>query len=324
MKEVCYQNVDPEKYSPKDPLRANSNFYNEGRWYNFIEPLLPNDCSSRTFLEIGCNAGMYLKMAKDKGFERVIGVEKNKRYVIQAKYYRKKIGYDYKIMRKRIGHWNSDYSSLPMADIVLFSCVHYHMRPIELVEFLDYLKLTAMNCIVVSVRDVKRTRVNRIGGSENEVWRYFRDWEGIETITIDGSGDPAPRPMYSVLFKNDLKKYRIKNLLYPQVYNKKLRAHKYKSAFIEFIDKVVKNDMVDIKKTRFYKEYIKIVAKKSLRVQWAKIERFKKLKHTIRDISKNGMKKPILVNKRGHILDGSHRIILLEYLGYEYVIGREI
>jgi len=321
MVELSYQNVAPEKYSLKIRLGANSKFYNQGRWYNFIEPLLPKDCKDRSFLEIGCNAGMYLKMATDKGFNRVVGVDRDKHVIEQAKYYKRQIGYNYKLIRRRMGHWNCQYNDLPMADVALLACVHYHMRPIELVELLDHLKKTALYCIVVSVRDVKRTRVNRVGGSEYEVMKYFSDWERMETITLNDDNDPKPRLMFSVLFKSGLKRYRIKDLLYPQAYNKKLRAHKYKTEFTGFIDRIVKNK--NVRKTEFFQHYIKGIGKSS-RLMGARLERFNKLKVTIRDIRDNGMKKPILVNRRGHMLDGSHRIILLEYLGYEYVIGREL
>jgi len=319
-KHKCYQNVDPKKFTLKKKSGANSKFWNEGRWHNFIEPLLPKDCTERSFLEVGCSAGMYLKMATDKGFSRVVGIDKSNNYTNQAIYYRDKIGYDYKIIYKKLGSWDCKYNDLPMADVVLMSCVHYHMRPAELVEALDHLITTSIYCIVVSVRDKEREKANRVGGSEEEIAKYFKDWERVRTITIDAPNDPCPRQMYSILFKSRLKRYKIYDLLNPKYYNKKLRMYDYCVSFAEFAQKVIDNE-TNIKRTEFYKRYIEGRIK---RLSKKRKTRLGKLKLMIKDVHDNGMKKPLLVNKNGHLLDGSHRIILLDHLGYKYVIGREI
>jgi len=321
MPEICYQNVDPKKYDPKVPGRANSKFYNEGRWHTFIEPLLPEDCRKLTFLEIGCNAGMYLKMATDKGFDRVVGTEKDRKIVAQAKYYRKKIGYRYKIINQKSGSFDCDYSVLPLADVVLMSCLHYHMRPVELIELLDHLRINCQYLILVSVERGKEvTRVNRVGGQEEYVKKYFKYWNRVKKITINSNGDPAPRDMYSILFKTDLKRYTIQDLLNPEYYNKKLRVFEYCEAFAEFAEQVIRENY-DVKGTKFYKLYVEGRRKK---LGMERKKRLKKLMTMIRDVYLHGMKKPLLVNSHGHLLDGSHRTILLQHLGYESVLCREV
>ncbi len=72
----------------EDVNRKVSKFWNEGKWDNFIKPLLTN-VDKGSLLEIGCNAGLFLKMAKDEGFKKVIGVEASNRCCQQAELYKK-------------------------------------------------------------------------------------------------------------------------------------------------------------------------------------------------------------------------------------------
>ena len=78
-------------------VRKHSKFCNEGKWDNFINPLLPRKhIEDSTFMELGFNAGMFLKMAADYGYREVIGVEKSKLVCRVAKKYRDDLGLNYK------------------------------------------------------------------------------------------------------------------------------------------------------------------------------------------------------------------------------------
>ena len=77
----------------EDVKRADSKFWNEGKLDTFIAPLLPEE--RNTFIEIGCNAGLFLNKAREAGFERVIGIECNKQIFQQAEIYREHIDRDW-------------------------------------------------------------------------------------------------------------------------------------------------------------------------------------------------------------------------------------
>ena len=109
------------------PTAKNSAFYNEGKWNNFISPLLPIDCKDQTFVELGCNAGLFLRLAKEKGFRNVVGFDKSRRTVKKAIQYRDSLKLDYKIINKKISA-DFDCDEIPVADIILLSNVHYHLQ----------------------------------------------------------------------------------------------------------------------------------------------------------------------------------------------------
>ena len=57
--QVGYINGKPTPVST--PYKLNSPFYGPKRWETFIEPLIPfGDCSKKTFVDVGCNAGLTL------------------------------------------------------------------------------------------------------------------------------------------------------------------------------------------------------------------------------------------------------------------------
>ena len=76
--------------SERDKQEKGSKFWNKGKWDNFVLPFLPDDCGEMTLIDMGCNAGIFLKLAEDKGFKQVIGVDSNREAVKKALFYKKK------------------------------------------------------------------------------------------------------------------------------------------------------------------------------------------------------------------------------------------
>lgn len=317
-----YQNVPVEGAVYEDPKRKDSKFWNEGKWRNFIEPLLPTVC--RTFVEIGCNAGLYLSLAQDEGFVDVIGIEGSSRVMRQAELFRESVGGRYKLLLQQVGR-DLMLDQLPLIDVVLLANTHYYFPVDTFAKLVDELRNKALYCIVVSSRGKRR------GGKAfydlQSVRAYFRDWtelvlvEGVET-----EGDPAPREgMYGVLFQGNLHSQSVR-VLYQGWRGDCVRSEKYHfnalpPALEQFFEKVFSGEVFDFEETLLYQYW---------RIREAKypaetaLKRLAQKKELAEDIQTNGIKDPIYFDHRGNLIDGLHRLCIARELGYENVLVRRL
>ena len=204
-----YQNIILDGVEYGRGRRKHSKFFNEGKWNNFIAPLLPKDCSGLTFVEFGSNYGLYLKLAKQRGFKTVVGVEGNpnacevaKRYVPEAK------TIDV-MLRNNIFKSGGWLNEIPAADYVLLSNFHYHIYLSVFLHFLNLLKRKTRYVIVVSADDAMN-RIYMAKCYSDFVRKYFKEWKEIECIRdIPANGDPRPRKMFSMLFKSEIERVPI-------------------------------------------------------------------------------------------------------------------
>jgi GT2 family glycosyltransferase len=320
-----YQNIELDgKDIGQNPKKKNSKFWNEGKWKTFIEPLLPNeDFSDQTFFEVGCNAGLFLKLAKEKGFKNVIGIDKDRKAVETGVLYRDRHGQDYRIDCREIGK-DFDFDEIPVADVTLLSTVHYYFDIADWFKFLDRLRSKTRYCLIVS-RSVDKDQHWRPSGELADIRHYFRDWREVGAVDdIQTRGDPHPRVLWSLMFESDLIRMPV-DKIYIKNERHRTWVEDYKlmnRAKIKLAEGIAKNDRIDIEKTDYYKRWVKRKEK-----SWSakKIRRFVQGKVDLMyDVKHNGLKEPIITTLNGQICDGGHRLAILRAMDYKSVIVRAV
>ena len=92
-----YQHLEGEPMTTRDKQEIGSKYWNEGKWNNFVVPFLGGDLTEQTFVDVGCNLGLFLRLARDRRFEKVIGIEPDRETFLKTISLRDKKNYDYDI-----------------------------------------------------------------------------------------------------------------------------------------------------------------------------------------------------------------------------------
>ncbi len=296
---------------------ANSKFWNEGKWNNFINPLLPENCQDMTFVDIGCNAGMFLRLAKERGFRDVIGFERRRTNCKYALKYRDSLGLDYKVLNRVVGV-NFDFDEMPVADVTLISNTHYYFHVEAWRKFLDQLQYKTRYCLIVSLHseDAKYWKASR---QLANVRNYFRNWREVGGIdNVSPEGDPRPRPMWSMLFESTLERRRIDGIRIIRSKVPDRKSEKVEEMYVHLVElakEIRQTDEIVLKETNLYKQGATRRGRDIL-VQ-ARIDLMLDVKH-------NGLKNPLLIKPSGQLLDGMGRLAILTGLGYESAIVRMV
>jgi hypothetical protein len=318
-----YLEVNGEPFSRPNPDRANSRFWNEGKWNNFIEPLLPEDCAEQTFVEMGCDAGLFLKMAKDKGYGRVIGVEKNSTPVKEGRRFRDAIGYDYELIKRTLGskfheEGSFDIDELPVADVTLMSTFHYYIDINAWTKYIDRLKAKTCSVLIVSRPKLKEDRWMAKASLE-AVRGYFHDWSEAGLIeNVSTENDSKPRDLYSVMFRNPV----VRRVPISDINPRKMRGYPMHEAQADLAKRIASGEEFDLFATDYYQAW---QTRKTGDWSERAIRRFVQLKADVMvDVRDNGLKDPILVDAGLQLADGGHRLLMLKEMGHKSVIVREI
>src|SRR5215213_3406157 len=132
--------------------------YPNTKWQRFADAL-PQDLRGQTVLDVGCNAGFYSIQMKQRGADRVVGVDTNDAYLAQARFAAEVNGVE--IEFRHLSVYQLDQLEQKF-DLVLFLGVLYHLRhPLLALDMLhehvvkDVLVMQSMLRGSESVADVK-------------------------------------------------------------------------------------------------------------------------------------------------------------------------
>ena len=98
--------------------------------WKHVADAIPRDLTGATVLDIGCNGGFYCLQMKQRGAERVLGIDVDDRYLNQARFAAEQLGLKIEFEKRSVYEVaNLPTSSLPEKfDYVIFMGVFYHLR----------------------------------------------------------------------------------------------------------------------------------------------------------------------------------------------------
>ena len=305
-----YQYVFGEM-SERDKQEQGSKFWNKGKFDNFVRPFLPEDCSELTFIDIGCNHGIFLKEAEEMGFKKVIGVEADGKVVKKAKEWKEMNGGKYIIKKLFMEHCLSE---LPMADYIVMANVHYYLNIKHWLDFVRELENKTRYVILVLAEKNNRN-VSKPSSDVSNIRENFKNWEEIGLIEPSLEGDPFPRKLWGICFKNPL--------LERVPIDKLDCGNHMQDGFYKELD-----EGKDPFETKYYRDTKRYRQGKIRRWTDNVCQEYVADKANVYfDIRKNGIKNPIIVKKEikpDRIADGNHRHCMLKHLEEKSVIVRKI
>ena len=300
-----YQYLAGTEMTERDKQAVGSNFWNEGKWQNYIAPFLPEDCSEMTFVDIGCNAGLFLKLAEDRGFSRVVGVDFNEEAVKRGMEWRDKHNGKYKMICSRM---ENCIETLPFADYTVLANTHYYFTINDWLDYLDRLQFKTRYCIIVTAE--KRVKQRCWASTEIlDIEGYFSQWENAGFIdALPTEGDPSPRKLWGLCFKSHH---------FERVPVEKLKCvNTMQDGFFTEIEKGIPYQQTDY--YRKMKEYRNSRWTEGHLNRW-----FEERVKVYQQIKQDGVIKPIIVNSEYLILDGNHKYEMVKDLGFKTTVVRK-
>lgn len=300
-----YQYLDGEQMTERDKKELGSKFWNKGKWDNFILPFLPDECKELSLVDMGCNAGLFLKLAQDKGFKRIIGVDSNKVAIERGRIWRSKNKANYQMYHLKM---EDVIDKLPIVDYTILANTHYYFYVNDFIDYLDKLQHKTRYCIIVTD---KKNHLNRCWASAdiNDIRRYFNNWEEVGFIDeLPFDNDSSPRRLKALCFKSkfidsvSIKSLDSSNHVQDQFYEELNKGIKYENTHYYKILKHYRKDWGLQKLNEWIEDKIK----------------------TYKEIKVDGMKKTILIDNKNRILDGNHRYAMIRTLGYKNVFIRKV
>lgn len=268
------------------------------RWDTLIKPILPENGDHRLFLELGCNAGFYLRKASELGYQ-TLGVEKSDTFYKQAQYWERE-----EPIGVRIEHADINDYDIPVNYITLIAQVHYWLTPDELDRLMEKLWAKSLHVLVVS-RHTKAS-VHKSDPRREAVMDFFKDWTFLMSCLNDKH--------YGLLFKNPtLREYETHNLYINQPF---MRSQKFKDAFEAYIDLVLTKKRFNYGNTDYWRY-----------MRWRgftqKLSRAQTHYRMIKSVKRIGLTDPLIIGDHGILTDGNHRLMIAERMGIKRIICRK-
>jgi len=287
----------------RDKREAGSKFWNKGKWDNFVLPFLSEDCNGMTLIDMGCNAGIFLKLAEDKGFDQVIGVDSNREAIRKALAYKERNGGKYAIRQQSM---QRSIDILPVADYTILANAHYYFPIEHWFDYLDRLQYKTRYCVIVTAH--KECKVLcKASPTIVDIRGYFKNWDEVEIIdNVSMENDPFPRRLWGICFKSRFVERVPINDLENQ--------NNLQKNFYAEIDKGVHPT-----ETAYYKYSLRRTKRKYRGTVHRGILRKVGLYENIRN---NRLIKPIIVNRDKKVLEGNHRHAIMKHLGYKTIMVR--
>lgn len=264
------------------------------RWEKFILPLLP---SGGLMVDLGCNAGFYMRQAVDLGF-RTIGVEIDDDYLEHARYWESLDPKGVIIIKGDLSKYE-----LPACQVALLANVHYWLTQRQLNKLINHLKERALSVIVVGRH--RRSKLHKSFCDLGSLRALFPDFTEGKSV-IGGKH-------YSVILHNP-------NLIekeVDEVFNNQplTKSRKFLPSFSKLIA-----DSSD----PFHSDYFCYLRWRGFRNAR---DLLMKRVDLIADVRINGIKNPLLLGRmingkyeKDRLSDGNHRIIIAKKVGIKKVI----
>lgn len=267
----------------------------EKRWEQLVEPLLEKDGKGRSFLDLGCNEGFYMKKALKYGY-RAKGVEKESFYINRA-------DPDLNIKQADINYFN-----LPCAYVTLMANVHYHQSDEQISALLHNLMYSTVYLIVIGRLLNEKVRTDP---RKKYIIRIMKGWKLIK--------ETKGTKFYSLLLKSShMDEFKI-DPLYKATNDYTIKTdgvNDFFPLFSDFVRKTIEDPDFDSSAHPFM-DYL---ARRKFSYRLGKCWIYKAM---IKNIQKNGLTEPLRVID-GHLRDGHHRLVIAKELGYKRIVCRKL
>lgn len=267
----------------------------EARWRDLLAPLIDPDGRERKFVELGCNAGFYLRKAVELNYEHIIGIERDPEFVRQALEFEAPV----RIVQADIHEWE-----IPACHTALLACVHYWQTDDQIKNLLGRLRRKALHLVVMG----KHRGQSLTPPDRSSFLRKLRGWDVIDQRRTSRH--------WSLLLKNrNLYEADVEELYASQreAIDWTDDGKDFFPAFEDYVGLVLSGQYFDPRRTRFAR-YLKT---RKFRYRELMLQAYRDMVYSVQH---DGILSPLVVYERRRVLNGNHRLAIAHLTGIKKVI----